>query len=266
MKPIVTLLTDFGLQDTYVGQMKGVIAGICNEAKVIDITHEVPTQNVEYGGYMLSDAAGAFPKGTIHVAVVDPEVGSERKAIALENKAGIFVGPNNGLFTEIVQQYGMDGAVELSDESYWFGKSKTFHGRDVFAAAAAHLANGVKLENLGREINKILLLDEHKPKIHNKQLVGRLVMIDHFGNLISNVRRDLFDKWSKGYEGKLLILCGQLCVDGLNTTFADVREGEAVAYFGSSNRLEIGLRNGNAAGKFQQKIGDQFVVEKVISY
>ena len=262
MQPIITLLTDFGPKDTYVGQMKGAIASICPQVNVIDITHEVPQQDIAYGGYLLSDALDAFPKGTIHVVVVDPGVGSERKAIAVEFDEGYLIGPDNGIFTETLKRFHVSSIIELNNPEYWFGESRTFHGRDIFAPAAAHLACGAMLRDMGTSQNDLIRLNLPDPIVHDKILTGHVVMIDRFGNMLSNIRRDQFDDWLEGYEGQLIIRGEETRITGLSITFADVSEGQPVAYFGSSARLEVAVRNKHAAQELGGEIGDVVIVEK----
>ncbi|QQE11119.1 SAM-dependent chlorinase/fluorinase [Planctomycetota bacterium] len=263
MKPMITLLTDFGLKDTYIGQMKGVIGSICPEVKVVDITHEVPAQDIAYGGYLLCDAMEAFPRGTIHVVVVDPGVGSERKAIAVKFELGYLIGPDNGIFTEVINRYGAETIIELDQPDYWFGESKTFHGRDIFAPASAHLACGVMLRDMGTTLNDLVKLNLPELIVHDQILTGHIVMIDHFGNMLSNIRRDEYENWLEEYEGELLVRGEDTRLHGICKTFADVSEGAAVAYFGSSARLEIGVRNRNAAQELDGGIGDIVIIEKI---
>ncbi|WP_432799399.1 SAM hydrolase/SAM-dependent halogenase family protein [Poriferisphaera sp. WC338] len=263
-RPVITLLTDFGHRDTYVGQMKGVIAHICPAANVIDLTHDVPPQNIAYGGYFLADALDAFPTHTIHIAVIDPGVGSKRKAIAIQTSDAIFIGPDNGLFTAALQNKRIIKIVELSQPDYWFGSSSTFHGRDIFAATAAHLAAGIHLSALGDPLQQYITLDLPQPTTHNSTLTGHVIMIDRFGNLITNIHRNMLEQYILAHGDRIALTCGHVqIISGIQSTFSDVSEGELVAYIGSSMRLEIGLRNGSAAQELDLICGSIATITKL---
>ena len=199
----LTLTTDFGLEDVYVGVMKGVIAGINPDLKVIDLTHQIPPQNIAAGRFCLLNAVPYFPKNTVHVAVVDPGVGSERKgcAIALEN--GFLVGPDNGLFSGILEQFPARKAVSLDNPKYWRTEtvSSTFHGRDIFAPVGAHLANGVPFEEMGDAIAIEELTDFSFPSLSftDNQIIGYIQYIDYFGNLITNIPASAVQQLSSGF-------------------------------------------------------------------
>jgi S-adenosyl-L-methionine hydrolase (adenosine-forming) len=188
---LITLLSDFGLKDVYVGVMKGVIAQINPRLTVIDLTHEIPPQNLAAARFNLMNAYPYFPVGTVYVAVVDPGVGSHRRGIALQIDAGFLVGPDNGLFSGVLQHTRVLGAVELTNPNYWRTPvpSTTFHGRDIFAPVGAHLACGVSLEQLGESIDPKTLVQlaipPHTPTASG--IVGCIQYIDRFGNLITNI-------------------------------------------------------------------------------
>ncbi|NBC10647.1 MAG: hypothetical protein GVY24_02800 [Planctomycetes bacterium] len=188
---VITLLTDFGSSDTYVGQMKGVLTSMAPQVTVVDLTHHVPPQDVLAAAIHLDAAVDAFADDTIHVAVVDPGVGSRRRGIALRNERGSFVGPDNGLFTAVLERYPAKAIVSLEDRALFRETvSDTFHGRDIFAPAAAHLANGLHLTEFGPLIDQPVRLDIPQP-IENDDgsLAVHPLITDHFGNLITNLHR-----------------------------------------------------------------------------
>lgn len=232
---IITLTTDFGLEDSYVAQMKGVILGICPAAQIVDVTHAIPPQDVQAGAFAIAAAAGAFPEGTIHVGVVDPGVGTQRKAVAIEFDGGFCVGPDNGLFGLLPCRR----AVELTNPAYHHPPvSATFHGRDIFAPVAAHLACGAPLDQLGQPT-------ELQPSDTPGDL--RVLSVDHFGNVITSARA-----WPQGQT----ITLGDCEITQLHRTFGDVPPGDPVAYLGSGGFIEIAIRNASAATRFNLTPGD----------
>jgi len=247
--PVITLLTDFGTCDTYVGQMKGVLHAMASHVTVVDLTHHVPPQDVLAAAIHLDAAADAFADDTIHVAVVDPGVGGARRGIALRNTRGSFVGPDNGLFSAVLERYPAKAIVCLEDHAL-FRKtiSDTFHGRDIFAPAAAHLANGVHLTEFGPLIDDPVTLDLPRPTDHDDgSLTAHVLIADHFGNLITDLRREAFDAWRDGRPlESVRIHLPDTAPLPLSRTFADTDPGQPVAYFGSSGRLELAVRNGSA--------------------
>ena len=256
--PTITLLTDFGTRDTYVGQMKGVIESIAPGAKVVDLTHEVLPQDVTAGAAMLDDAVDVFPAGTIHVAVVDPGVGSGRHGVAVETQQFTFVGPDNGIFDAVLNRYPMRRAVTLANKTYQRDQvSATFHGRDVFSPAAAHLAAGVDLAALGEQVAELVKLDLPEPTIEGHAMRGEVLWVDHFGNLVTNIRHEDVQAWTGG--GEALRGCGVWVQDAaageIGRTFSDAAVGTLVAYFGSSGRLEVAKRNGSAARQIGARSG-----------
>ncbi|MFW6059870.1 MAG: SAM hydrolase/SAM-dependent halogenase family protein [Phycisphaeraceae bacterium] len=252
---LITLLTDFGTTDTYIGQMKGVIAAIAPEARVIDLTHHVPPQDITSGAVALDSAVDVFPAGTIHVAVVDPGVGSARRPIAARSDAFLWVGPDNGLFTAAWKRYPPRHIVALTEPAYHRPEvSATFHGRDVFAPAAAHLAAGVKLDELGETIDDPVRLELPEPERTADTVKLRVLTIDHFGNLVTNMTARHLTRYSD--LPRATVTAGRITAHGVHRTFADVPEHEPVAYIGSSGRLEIAVRNGSAAATAGVHPGD----------
>lgn len=250
--PIITLTTDFGRQDGYVGAMQGVILSICPSVTLTDISHHIPPQDIRAAAFVLYQAFSYYPPHTIHCVVVDPGVGSNRRAIAVRTSHGLFVGPDNGVFSLVLtaELVNVLEAVTLTNTDYQLPRaSATFHGRDIFAPAAAHLANGVPLGQLGpRAINLVRLDFEAK----SQKDECRIIYIDHFGNLILSLTpHDIVD------PEQVTFTVGRQVIKSLRATFADVAEGEFLAYTGSSrDHLEIGIRNGNAAQALGLKVGD----------
>ena len=232
---IVTLLTDFGLSDTYVGQVKGALLAVAPEAIVVDLTHEVPAQDIRTGAFQLWAAAPTFPPGTVHLAVVDPGVGSRRRAIAARAHRGdLFVGPDNGLLGPAIDRLGgLAVAVELREPRYWRTEiSGTFHGRDVFAPVAAHLRRGVALEALGAKLSTLdrsIVFPE--PQRQRQQLVGEVLHVDAYGNLITNLPASLLPPRFEVGVGTRRIQRA--------TSYAAVEKGALLALVGSSGLLEI---------------------------
>jgi S-adenosylmethionine hydrolase len=235
---VITLLTDFGLADTYVGQMKGAILAIAPAARLVDLTHAVPPQDVRAGAFLLWSAVAAFAAGTVHLAVVDPGVGSPRRAIAVRARRGdVCVGPDNGLLTPACERLGgLDLAVELTEPRYWRpSPSTTFHGRDIFGPVAAHLANGVPLDNLGRRIADVRR--SHWPEPHG--LAGEVIHVDTFGNLVTNIPDDHLP------ERYRATLAGHTADAAPN--YQAVEPGALLALVGSAGLLEISARDASAA-------------------
>ncbi len=255
---LVTLLSDFGDRDVYVGVMKGVIAQINPRLTVVDLTHQIPPQNIAAGRFCLMDAYSYFPTGTVHVAVVDPGVGGKRKAIAIEFANGFLVGPDNGLFSGILSQSPAIAAVELTNPEYWrtLHPSSTFHGRDIFAPVGAYIASGVPLQQLGREIDPATLVKLQIPECTQagNYITGCIQYIDNFGNLVTNIPESCVQgkNWSVKLGKNFIPAC---------TTYADVQVGEAIALIGSHGWVEIAINSGNAQSQLQVQLADAVEVE-----
>jgi S-adenosylmethionine hydrolase len=254
---LITLTTDFGLADSYVGVMKGVILGIDPMATIVDISHDIAPQDVREAAYVIYTAYPYFPSNTIHVVVVDPGVGSQRRAIALRAGRACFVAPDNGVLSYVLAREGMKEAVNLTSSRYHRPTiSHTFHGRDIFAPVAAHLARGVPLTELGEPLTEMTTFPLPQPQVFpDGKVVGHVLHIDRFGNLILDVREGVC---ALG-EGLVLEAAGHR-IQGLGRTFADAPAGELVAYIGSSGHLEIALREGNAAQLLDMKRGDKVLL------
>jgi S-adenosylmethionine hydrolase len=252
---IVTLLTDFGWADGYVGVMKGVILSIAPHITLVDITHDVAPQDVRDAAYVLYTAVSYFPPDTVHLAVVDPGVGSERRAIAVRTAQGTFVAPDNGVLSYVLDAGPPQVAVSLTNPQYHLARvSRTFHGRDIFAPAAAYLARGVPVTELGEPINDLVTFPVPRVRAReNGSLVGQVIHVDHFGNVITNLRREDFP-WPN--EVSVLEIGGQV-ISGLHETYTQARPGEPLALIGSSGHLEIAIAGGNAAQRLNVITGDE---------
>jgi S-adenosylmethionine hydrolase len=242
--PIITLTTDWGLRDPFVGIMKGVILGICPGVRLVDLTHEIPPQDVLGGALALEAAAGFFPPGTVHLAVVDPGVGSPRRPIAVESGGQRFVGPDNGLLSHALRLPGWT-CVALEAEAYRLPVvSATFHGRDVFAPAAAHLAAGIALSALGPPVPDPARLPWPEARMQGAELVGEVIGSDRFGNLLTSVTGEGLARL--GPAASMRVRVGGVEVGGLLSCYADGGEGTPAAIIGSGGRLEIFVRCGSA--------------------
>jgi hypothetical protein len=243
---IITLTTDFGQRDPYVAMMKGVILCINREARIVDITHQIAAGSIAEGASILKDAHRFFPSGTVHLGVVDPGVGGPRRPIALVLENYVFVGPDNGLFWPLIQTAGQCEVIRLTHKRYWLNEiSATFHGRDIFAPVAAHLSKGVDPFAMGETIDDPMPLQVPLPRMEGSALVGEVVRIDHFGNLITNITREHLAPFLESKD--LTIRIGVVVLKTLSTTYSDVPEAQPLALIGSSNALEIAVNGGNAA-------------------
>lgn len=250
---IITLTTDFGTADGYVGAMKGVILNLAPNVTLVDISHAVPPQDVHHGARVLATAAPYFPPGTVHVVVVDPGVGSARRGIALQTPTATFVGPDNGLFTPFLRE--RTACVALTRSAvHRHPVSATFHGRDIFAPVAAHLVNGLPLAELGPPVDDPLALPLPQPqRLPDGHLRAEVVHVDHFGNLVTNVR-PLGGREQKGSLNDICIVVGGESL-ALCHTYTDVAPGTLLALVGSDGYLEIALREGSAAEQLGLGVG-----------
>ncbi len=252
---IITLLTDFDTKDPYVASMKGVILNINPRCIVIDITHQVNPHDIQEGAFILANAYSFFPKGTIHLSVVDPGVGGTRKSILLVSQNYFFVGPDNGLFTLIAQREKVRQVVALTEKEYFLPKvSKTFHGRDLFAPVAAHLSLGIKPDAFGHKIDSIKELGFQKPVLKNGKLSGEILHIDTFGNLVSNIDEETLFRFTK--KQPFVIRAGRKTIRDLKKGYWEGKKGELIALLGSGGFLEVSVREGNAQKMLKVKRGD----------
>ncbi len=240
-RPLVTLLTDFGLTDPFVGIVKGVILGINPEVECVDLTHEIPPQDILAGALALEAAVPYFPRGTIHLAVVDPGVGGERRPLAVEAGGQVFVGPDNGLFTFLWNRPGAR-AVACSNPAYHLPSvSQTFHARDLFAPVVAHISLGVPLSRLGPPVEDPVKLPWPRPRQNGNAESGEILHVDRFGNLLTNLTLP------ESLEGtEVHIEIAGVEISGLSPYYGAGRPGEVGAIVGSTGRIEIFVNGGNA--------------------
>lgn len=256
-RPIITFTTDFGEGSPYVAEMKGVALALCPEAQLVDISHGVPPQNVRCGARYLAQVANRFPAGSVHVAVVDPGVGTGRKIVVVRARGQTFVAPDNGLLSLVAPVDAIQLAVEANQEQFWQKNvSRTFHGRDIMTPLAAHVSNGVELEELGTKCDQLVELSWPKPLVTAARIEGEVTSIDSFGNLISNVNAtDLAERNLTG------IRCGSASIEGLVQAYAEQKEGELVALIGSCGWLEIAQVRGNAAKLLGVEVGEAIYLD-----
>jgi S-adenosylmethionine hydrolase len=276
MAPVITLTTDFGTGDAYVASMKGVILTINPSAVIVDICHSIEPQNVLQAAFILSTAYRYFPEGAIHLAIVDPGVGSQRKAIIIKTPKAFFLAPDNGVLSYIIDELdtvpakpahdfspgpeqrklaaGLE-AVTITNANFWREPvSTTFHGRDIFAPVAAHLSLGTAIHKLGNRLSHVFAFRIPRPFRDNQgRLTGCVLHIDNFGNLVTNIR-------SSDLPGeRTTVTIGKQHIDGISRFYAE-KEGLA-AIIGSSGYLEISLKNGNAAASLNARVGDGIKLE-----
>lgn len=259
MPPIITLITDFGTRDSYVSEMKGVILSLVADVQLVDVTHDVEPQQVAEAALVLEAAAAAFPAGTVHLAVVDPGVGTDRRAIVVVAGDQLFVGPDNGLFTPMFMHAAWR-AFELTAKEFRRATvSKTFHGRDVFAPAAAHLARGVAPERFGPAVEDPVRLPWPEAREGADGVGGTVIHIDRFGNLVTSIEAAhvaavLADgQAAVRVAGRVLPLVG---------TYGELPAGRAGALIGSRNRLEVVVRDGSAAARLGAGRGTAVVLRR----
>ncbi len=258
--PIITLTTDFGLRDGFVGTLKGVILGIAPSAQIVDISHIIAPQNILEGAYALLRAFPFFPAGTVHVAVVDPGVGTKRRPLAARLGEHFFIGPDNGLFTPIQELTELHQLpiqfVHLTNPDYWLpAVSQTFHGRDIFAPVAAHLANGVELDKLGDPIKDPVRITVPHPQRTAKGWIAHITVVDVFGNLTIDLpASEVTDRDTISFS-----LSGHT-VKGLVDSYGHRQPGELVALINSENYIELAIVNGSAAQTLNARVGDPIKV------
>lgn len=244
-RPIIALLTDFGTHDHYAGTMKAVVLGICSDANLVDISHDIPPHDVMTAALELAACYKYFPSGTIFLVVVDPGVGSQRRGLAVDTGEHRFIAPDNGVLTAVLKDSPPKKIVELTERRYARATvSKTFEGRDRFAPAAAWLAKGVDLTTLGRSAGDYQRLFLPTPDVTTDSIVGEVIRIDRFGNLVTNIDHKLFDRFS---SGPIELFAGPHRVARVVATYADAAPGETCALFGSTDQMEIAVNAGNAA-------------------
>ncbi len=261
--PLVTLTSDFG-PGPYPGMMKGVILGICPRAVLVDLSHQVPPQAVRAGALVLEQGLGVFPPGTVHLAVVDPGVGTGRRPICLAALDMFFVGPDNGLFTPVLLADPRARAFHLARSRYFrHPVSDTFHGRDIFAPVAAHLARGLDPARLGPAVDDPVLLDWPRPRQENEELKGMVWTADSFGNLGTNLPRELVEEFLAGRPARVYL--GDLVIKGISRAYGQVPPGEPLALYDSSGRLELALNQGDLCAHLGLKRAGVYGREVVVT-
>jgi S-adenosyl-L-methionine hydrolase (adenosine-forming) len=255
MLPLITITTDFGTKDGFVAQMKGVISGINGQVRIVDVTHDIKPFSITEGALVLKGISGYFPDGTIHVAVVDPGVGGDRRGVVLHSHGSYYVGPDNGLFSFL-----------LSDDTPWQMRAienpslmlkephPTFHGRDVFASTAAHLSKGLFLQDVGRRVVDPVTIDIPRIEEIPDGIEGRIIHIDRFGNLTTNVDAGTLDRPIESAKA------GDVTIRELSRFFGQVRAGEPLALINSFGFLEIAVNQGDASKELQLGIGDPVTI------
>lgn len=261
---VITLITDFGIKDGNVGVMKGVIWGICSTAQISDLSHMIQAQNIREAAYIFARSVPYFPKGSIHVVVVDPGVGTNRRPMAAKIGDWYYVGPDNGTVTGLLERAEQSGwpadFVALNRTEYWLKDiSYVFHGRDIFSPVAAHLANGVSLSELGTPFNDPVRLQLPKPEKTKDGWRGEVTHIDHFGNISTNIRVENLGDAMKTKEN-ITVRLNNTEINGMVNTFGERPVGEIIALIGSTGNLGISVVNGNAAAKLGVKPGDEIFI------
>lgn len=254
-EPIITLTTDFGVSSPYVAQMKGVILSLSRDVKLVDISHAIPPQDVKQGARVLEEVCGTFPVATIHVAVVDPGVGTDRRIVCCQMGQQFFIAPDNGLLSRVKFHAPPSLAVALTNREYWLGDvSETFHGRDIMAPAAAHLSLGLDPRKLGELVDELVELDWPKPSVGSNEIIGSIVSCDSFGNLITDISASMLEE---ACDSKTLTIhCCGFDIDRISRTYGNCEPGAIAGIVGSSRMLEISIVNGNAVKTLKAELGD----------
>jgi len=255
----ITLTTDFGQEDGYAGAVKGVLLKINPRMKIIDVTHEVSCFNILEGALVLNSFYQFFPKGTIHLAVVDPGVGGKRKGITIMTDSYFFIGPDNGIFSFIFEKEKIRQMVDLTNSKYFLHKpSFTFHARDIFAPVSAYVSLGVELKEFGPSTKECYKLKLPQPVYKKSKLTGEIIYIDRFGNLVSNISYDLIEG-----AKQIRIKIGRQKIDHLSRFYEEEKERKLIALIGSNNFVEIAVNQGSAQKLLKAKVGDKVRIEKI---
>lgn len=247
MSGILTLTTDFGIRDSYVPVMKAAVARIDPSIHIIDVTHEIAPHDVMEAAYVLRSSVPYFPPGTVHLVVVDPGVGTDRRCVALRSGDQRFVGPDNGIFSLVLDGRRPDELVELDRSQFWRtnSPSRTFHGRDIFAPVAAHLASGRSIRDVGTPIEALERLHWALPITDEQGIQGWVLHVDHFGNCVTNISRKAFEECRRGRNMKCFV--GNCILREVSTTYGEVTSGEPLILFNSGDYLEVSVSSGNAS-------------------
>jgi S-adenosyl-L-methionine hydrolase (adenosine-forming) len=264
MRPLITFMSDFGLDDWFVGVVHGVLHGLCPEMRIVDLTHAIAPGDVARAAFVLEAAAPDFPTGTVHLAVVDPGVGTERRALAVSAHRQYFVGPDNGLLEWALTDPSAE-AYALHDPRFFRQPvSRTFHGRDVFAPVAAHLANGEDASRMGPRVTDALRLKLPEARFTDGALAGEVMRIDRFGNALTNLNEtSIAAAFPKATEKDLSVQVGRRRLDGIARSYGDAPIGTVVAVMGSSGRLEIAQVGGAVSAYMGIGVGDPVRVRRI---
>jgi S-adenosylmethionine hydrolase len=263
-KPVVGLLSDFGLKDSYVAEVKAVILRICPNVQIVDISHEVAKFDVRMGAFLLASAVPYFPKGTVHVAVVDPGVGTKRRPIIVETKRGFLVGPDNGVLMLAAEREGVKNVFMIDNPRFMLPRvSKTFHGRDVFAPVAAFLAKGRLPSEMGPRITNYAVPDFSKPLIRGSVLTGMVLHVDDFGNIITNISSNELERIKAKTGDDLLVKLGKMShMVKCCSAYGEVGANELLALVGGHGFLEISVNQGDAAKRLNVTAGMHIRIER----
>jgi len=259
---VIALLTDFGLSDHYAAALKGVIYSIHPQAAVVDICHQVKPQNIREGGYLLKQVYSLYPKGTIFVAVVDPGVGSKRKAVCVKSHDHFFIAPDNGLLFPVFQMLKQAQVREVVNQKFFHHPvSRTFHGRDIFAPVAAHLSRGNIFARLGPKLRSIHQLAPLKLKMKRGHIEGAVEYIDHFGNVITNISKRHFEK-AFPHTSQHRVQIKMKTIPFIYQYFLEAKGEKLIAVWNSSDMLEIAVPNGSAAQTYHLNISEKVVIDE----
>ncbi|MFW5840416.1 MAG: SAM hydrolase/SAM-dependent halogenase family protein [Planctomycetota bacterium] len=262
--PIITLTTDFGLAGPYVAAMKGAILRICPQACLIDLTHDVPAHDVWSAAFTLAQAVGEFPDETIHLIVVDPGVGTERSILAAQLGEHRFVFPDNGVITFIKDLLPLRNIVSVRNTQYFLEntRSMTFHGRDIMAPVAAHLASGLEMGKLGPQPSRYTLLEIPLPQTRGPQVVGQVVYVDHFGNCVSNIPQQMVEAHFAAPD-RIEVFCNDQPVGPVEGTYGFVQPQRSLALYNSMSMLEVAVNQGRACDRFAAGIGAEVRLQEL---
>lgn len=258
----ISLITDFGLKDNFVGVMKAVILGINPQARIVDICHGVAPQNILEAAFLLKTSFGYFPKGTLHLVVVDPKVGSERKKIIVKTKDYFFVAPDNGVLWPALKDEKPQAIIEITNQKYFLKPaSNTFHGRDIFAPVAAYLSKREPINKFGKKINSINNLELPKIKTSCGSLTGQVIYIDRFGNLVSNIDKEMLHNFINGARFEICIK--NKTIKKISDSYCESAEFKPAALIDSFNYLEIAVNCGSAKEYFGADEGDKVTIKRL---
>lgn len=263
--PIVTILTDFGMRDSYVAQMKGEVLRNCPDCNIVDVTHEVQRHHILQGAFLLGSIVSYFPRDTVHIAVVDPEVGSQRLPIVIKCRNGFLVGPDNGLLVQASQKLGSLSAYQIQPSKHWKSRiSSTFHGRDIFAIAGGRLANGTRVEDFGPKVSNIVPLEAPVAMLQREVLKCHVMHVDRFGNIITNAENRILDGLRLRTGQRVVVRCRLESFQGKRVrAYYEVSKPDLAVVKGSQGYVEVACREDDAAAFLDVGILDELVIAAV---